>query len=267
MPGRAQPAAANKGAAKPPSGFRRLRPTVVWACAAIVAVSCAVLAGESNAGAQRLAAVTSALNLGSAQSFHKEKAAAEAEAVTRQLSQNVRSLSDDQARLTRRLAAVEQNLDDMTGSVTRQIEAVKQPQSPPWPDDKTPMTMAELAAMLAQPTAGNANPLANPLASASLDASVSAAPANAYGADIGGALTIKSLHARWISLRTAHPQLFEGLRPSVTIRENVKSSHSELRLVVGPFANAEGAAQLCFSLVALKLSCLPTMFDGRLALQ
>lgn len=263
MPDRAPPKAAAKAAAKPPSILQRLQPPAVWAGAAAIAVVCAVLAGKSDAGVQRLAMVTSALNIGSPPSSQREKAPPDPEAVTRQLVQGLRGLSENQARLATRLATLEQNLDDMTGSVTRQIEAAKQPQSPPWPDDKTPMTMAELAAVLAQPPSGNGNPLANPLA----DPTASAALASGYGADIGGALSIKSLHARWISLRTAHPQLFEGLRPSVTIRENAHANRSELRLVVGPFPNAEGAAQLCFTLVTLKLSCQPTMFDGRLALQ
>jgi hypothetical protein len=119
------------------------------------------------------------------------------------------------------------------------------------------MTIAELTAMLVQPPVGSTP--ADPITSGSL--------VSGYGADIGGALTIKSLHARWIGLRSAHPQLFQGLRTSVTIRENARSSRSESRLVVGPFSHAGGAAQLCFSLAALKLSCQPTMFDGRLALQ
>jgi hypothetical protein len=33
----------------------------------------------------------------------------------------------------------------------------------------------------------------------------------AYGADLGTASTMKTLHHRWASLRAAHPQLFEGI--------------------------------------------------------
>jgi hypothetical protein len=97
-----------------------LRPPALWACLTTVAIACAALAGKSDAGAHRLTMVTSALNFRLSQSLHQENAAPDPEAVTRQLAQDVRGLSEAQAQLTRRLAAVEQNLDDMTGSITRQ---------------------------------------------------------------------------------------------------------------------------------------------------
>jgi hypothetical protein len=90
----------------------------------------------------------------------------------------------------------------------------------------------------------------------------------AYGADIGGAPSIKALHVRWAAMLSAHPQILKGLTPVVTLKDNPRSNKISLRLVVGPFANAEQAAQLCASLAALQQSCEPTMFDGQhLALQ
>jgi hypothetical protein len=54
----------------------------------------------------------------------------------------------------------------------------------------------------------------------------------------------------------------------VSLRENQRSNRIELRLMVGPFSNAEAAAQLCALLGTFHLFCQPTMFDGRhLALQ
>jgi hypothetical protein len=92
-------------------------------------------------------------------------------------------------------------------------------------------------------------------------------PLAGYGADIGGALSLNALHALWRGLRLAHPQLFQGLQAAVTIKDNIRSNRAELRLVVGPFANAEAAAQLCTALAAFRQPCQRTMFDGRLALQ
>ena len=79
---------------------------------------------------------------------------------------------------------------------------------------------------------------------------------------------MKGLQTRWTVLLTAHPQLFAGLQPLVSLRENPRTNRAELHLVVGPFSNAEAAAQLCSSLGAHRTPCQPTMFDGsRLALQ
>jgi hypothetical protein len=103
---------------------------------------------------------------------------------------------------------------------------------------------------------------------ASLPLGAASAPRPAaYGADIGSATSIKTLQTRWTGLHSAHRQLFEGLHPSLTLRENPRSSRTELRLVIGPLPNAEAAVRLCRALAAFKQSCQPTMFDGRLALQ
>jgi hypothetical protein len=57
------------------------------------------------------------------------------------------------------------------------------------------------------------------------------------------------------------------LQAGVSIRDNPRFNRAELRLVVGPFAEADAAAQLCAALVRFRLPCQRTMFDGRLALQ
>jgi hypothetical protein len=250
-----------KVAAKTRSSLRkRLGPLGVWACAALFALAVAILAGRSEAGAQRLALVVSSLSLGSSQSFHQGPS--EPEVSTKQLAEALRGLTQDQDRLTTRLVAVERGLDDMTGSITKQIEAARSaPPDPLWPDDKA-TTPEAIAAMLAPPSIATMPSPAGPDETAA-----AAMPTKGYGADIGGSPSIKSLHARWMVLRAAHPQLLDGLRAGVTIHENARTNKTELRLVVGPFASAEAAGQLCASLAALKLSCQPTMFDGRLALQ
>lgn len=84
-----------------------------------------------------------------------------------------------------------------------------------------------------------------------------------YGADIGSALSIQALRARWAGIRSAHPQLLDGLAPTVTLRETPQSNRPELRLVVGPLANADAAARLCAALLPYRLYCHPTLFAGQ----
>jgi hypothetical protein len=83
-----------------------------------------------------------------------------------------------------------------------------------------------------------------------------------YGVDIGSAVSIQVLRARWLGIRSAHAQLFDGLMPVVMLRE-VHTGRVELRLVVGPLANAEAAAELCTALAPYRLSCQPTLFNGQ----
>jgi hypothetical protein len=160
----------------------------------------------------------------------------------------------------------------MTGSISKQIEAAKltSSQAPaPWPTDQQPVAETPAvdtaifapSAMLSYPDAAAAGAASSPL-----DAVLAPRP-GAYGADIGSASSIKTLQTRWTGLHSAHPQLFDGLHPSVTLRENARSRRTELRLVIGPLPNAEAAARLCTALAAFKQPCQPTMFDGRLALQ
>lgn len=232
----------------------RFLPPALWASAAAIALLLAILAGRSDLGAQRAAMIVSSLNLGSHQPLGPGQvtpAPFDAESATRQLAQAVRGLAEDRDRLTARLTALEHNVDDMTGSISRQAEAAKaagaEPlASPaPWPD---------------APATGAAIPWPP-------DAAASLVPLAGYGTDIGSALSLKALQARWAALRSAHPQLFQGLQAGVAVRDNPRSNRAELRLVVGPFSNKEAAAQLCAALAALRQFCQPTMFDGRLALQ
>ncbi len=265
----------------------------LWGSIAAAALLVAVITGRSEVGSQRAAIMLSSLNLTSTPSLRaaatqvasRENQVAsrsfDADPATRQLAQAVRGLTEDRDRLTARLAAVEHNLDDMTGSITRQIEAAKaakvQALPPPWPNEEppvpaTPATIAAVIAPAVPPPAGVASALpTRPLTPAAIqwppDAAASATPP-AYAADVGSAPSIKALHVLWAGIRLAHPQLFEGLEPAVTLRENPHSNRIELRLLVGPLPSAGAATQLCASLAAFRLFCQPTTFAGRhLALQ
>jgi len=274
-------ATSKRPAAQTAFTMQRLWRQAVWGCVAAAALLLAVVAGFTNAGAQRAALVLSSLNGAPASSAQTAQAqpsnqpvsrSLDSDFIVRQLTQSVRALADDRDRMAKRLAAVERNLDDMTGSISQQIEAAKAPSTPPppvasWlatattPFIAVPGTLPPSGWDAAPRPPSTASAAAAAAAAQPLDAIAPAANA-AYGVEIGSASSIKALHARWAGIRSAHLQLLDGLTPVVSLRENPRSHKTELRLVVGPLANAAAAAQLCATLMAVQLSCLPTMFDG-----
>jgi hypothetical protein len=274
-----------------------------WGLAAVAAVFVAVLSSRDELAVQRITTLLVSLNVLPAPPQPHQF---DAESAARQLAQAVRGLVSDRDRLATRLAALERDMEDMTGSVKKQIEAAKTAKSepPPWPDSAPAllMTPADVAAMVkavspAPAAAAAADPPQNqpagqasnqPVVEATADPpssnlpssnppAVAAAPSAAetprptampYGADIGTASTMKALNLRWKWLRSAHPAIFDGLQPLVSVRQNPHSSRTELHLLVGPYANAEAATQFCDFIVPYHLTCQPAMFDGsRLALQ
>lgn len=289
MLGRAQRrnAPSKSAAAKRPSALQNLWRQAGWGLAAAAALSIAVLSGRDDAAMQKVAAFLSSLSL---QPRQTDTHQFDAEAAARQLAQGVRSLTEDRDRLAAKLNAVEHYVRDTTGSIKQQIEtakaeaikAAKQP--PPWPEDAppVPMTPADIAAMVKTVAPAPASAAA-PASSGATDGSSSPAPTSAanqaaadttasigqaYGADIGTASSMKALHARWASLRAAHPHLFEGMQPLVSVKQNPRTGRTELHLIVGPYSNADGAVQFCDFVVPFHLTCQPAMFDGsRLALQ
>lgn len=248
-----------------------------WGLAAAAALGVAVLSGRDDAAPQKVAALLSSLRW---QSQPPVEHSFDAEAAARQLAQAIRSLADDRDKLAARLGAAEHEMRDMSGAIKQQIEAAKAEairtatQAPPWPDSAppVPMTLADVAVMVktASPApAGAAGPSSATTATAEqAPPDTTASLGQAYGVDLGTASTMKSLHHRWVSLRTAHPQLFEGIQPVVSVKQNPRTGRTELHLIVGPYANAETAAQFCDFVVPFHVNCQPAMFDGsRLALQ
>jgi hypothetical protein len=266
-----------------------------WGLAAVAALFVAVLSSRDELATQRVTTLLVSLNVLPAPPQHQF----DAESAARQLAQAVRSLVSDRDRLATRLAGVERDMEDMTGSVKKQIEAVQAAKSEPplWPDTAppVPMTPADIAAMIktvspapaaaaaadlpppSQPSsqpvveAAADPPSSSPPAVAAVSASLAEAPqptAAPYGADIATASTMKALHIRWKWLRGAHPAIFDGLQPLVSVKQNLRTNRTELHLVVGPYPNAEAATKFCDFIVPYHLTCQPTMFDGsRLALQ
>ena len=254
-----------------PQTMQRFRREAYWGAAMMVALLVATLAAQSDVGAGRMAHILVSLNAPS-----DGNRPFDAEAAARELTQDVRTLQQDRDRLAGRLAAIERDMDDLTGSIKQQTDAAKSAQAgsqansqaaEAWPIDAPPMPMtsADVAAMVKSATPVPAQPAATTAALPS-DAAGSHPPA--YGADIGNAPSMKALHAHWAALRTAHPQVFDGLHPVVALRHNAHANRTDLHLVVGPYASADAAAQFCNLLGTFHLRCQPTMFDDHhLALQ
>ena len=205
-------AAARSVAAKKPSAgqnpWQGVWRQAGWGLAAAAALGVAVLSSRDDTAPQKMAALLSSLRSQqpAAHSFDAETAA-------RQLAQAMRGLADDRDKLAKRLIAVEREVRDMSGAIKQQIEAAKAEaiktakQAPPWPESAppVPMTLADIAVMVktvspapasaAEPpsstaatTSNNADEHAPPDATASLG--------QAYGADLGAASTMKTLHHR-----------------------------------------------------------------------
>jgi hypothetical protein len=229
---------------------------VFWGSGAATAMLIAVLAGRGVVASQRAAVAMATLGGTSVAVMQPGQAptqvaphSPDAQIETRRLADAVRDLAADDDQIKSRLAAVEHGMDDVTGSIAQQAAraaraATATPAQSPWPDGP---------AVAATPAA-----IAPPLAIMPMG----------YGVDIGSALSIQALRARWAGVRSAHPELFNGLVPTVTLRDTPRSNRPELRLVVGPLASADAATQLCGVLASYHLFCQPTIFAGQhLALQ
>lgn len=255
-----------KGERERPFSVAGLRRLTLWGGTAAGALLLAVISSHSEVGAERLAA---ALHGGAAQPSRVFDAQAE----TRRLSDAVRGLAADDDAIKMHLAAVERdiqhNLDDVTGSISKEIEAANAARRAD--DGPTVSATAALSATMVKPAVAPpplvlaAAPANQPAGS---DTAAPGPPAVTYGVDVGSGLTIPALRARWEILRSAHPELFAGLRPLVTVKEIPRANRVELRLVVGPFAEPAAATQLCATLTPFGLFCQATIFDGqRLALR
>jgi hypothetical protein len=256
-------------AAKKASAMQRLRRLAAWGATAAMALLLAVLTSGSEVGSQRIATV---LYGGRTQ---VATPAFDAQAETRRLADAVRDLAVDGDQIKARLTTVEHDMDDVTGSISKQIETANAERRAASEDGPTTSATAAASVALApvslapvslEPVAARPAVAASPPApsQSSADAAPPAASASTvYGVDIGSGLTIQALRARWATIRTAHPQLFAGLEPIVRVKEIPYGNRVELRLIVGPIAQAGAATQLCTALTMFGLFCQPTIYDGQ----
>ncbi len=240
------------------AAFKGLRRLALWGGTAALALFIAVISSRSEVGTQRLALALQGGPPPPARGF-------DAEAATRRLADAVHALAADNEQTKTRLASIEQDVNDVTGSVSKQIEAADAARRAD--DGPTVAATAALTAVMVKPATVAPVVLAG-TSPASPDAALPPLPHGQYGVDIGSGLTIPALRARWETLRSAHPALFEGLQPIVSVKEIPRANRVELRLVVGPLTQPAAATQLCAALTTFGLFCQPTIFDGqRLALR
>lgn len=264
-----------------------------WAGAAALALLVAFLAARSDAGWRRLQAGFGASGSGPRQASPPPPAptarAEGMEAEQRRLAEHVSRLTADRDQLLARLAAVERSLE-VTGSLGGTAgptggPAVKGAGMPAAPVAAAP---PNAVAVPAPAVAGGASPatLGPAPAAAKADrldarpgserpaqpgpATARAAPEapidsslthSEFGIDIGGDSSVEALRALWTTVRAQHGALLDGLRPTISLHDSGRQG-VELRLVVGPLANAAAAARLCAVIASTGRSCQPSGFDG-----
>jgi sporulation related protein len=255
-----------------------------WGTVATLALIAVVLTSQTEAGSRRLrsafvdsaepVAVVSALPRG-----------ADSGAEARRLAVQVRELTADRDRLTARIATLERHLEDMTGSIKRQDEklaaaATREPEMTLAPPGRAklpalmapgadhaelPWFMSMRTPQIAEPpvppqrTEAEAPPL--PPARASTANEPEPPARGEFAIDLGGAASIETLRALWVSLKASHGPVLVGLQPLVA-QHPKQPSGVTYRLVAGPLANAEEAARLCSRLPATRTGCHPTKFGG-----
>ena len=260
----------------------------LWGGAAAACLLAVALATRTETGQGRFVAAFGA-GTGTAEVASSPPAPRDSDVDARRMVETIRNLTEDRDRLLARMTALERNYEDVTGSIGRLANSARPPaepvppaQTPPPPVDPAPVASipASAPASAAAPSPAPAVKPASTTAAAAtpLPVATAAAPAtpepaepvstrSEFGVDIGGGPTLASLRVAWDRIKRNHASLLDGLRPVIAVRDN-RGGQVELRLIVGPIANAAVAARLCASLAAAGLSCQPTMFEGqRLALR
>jgi hypothetical protein len=261
-----------------------------WGVAATAALLTVVIAANSTIGRERLAEVLASVNGTAAAEAAKARAEQAAhlarmatlESDTRRLVEMVRSLAGDRERLMARISVLERGLNDVTGSIHKQQAAAPAPApanpaastaaEPPAKATAAPPQTAAPAETGAPAAAAAPPPAAPPSQPPKRVASVAptagmpeleAVQLRAAGVDIGGATSFDALRTLWSTVTASYPDLFEGLQPIVTVRENSKSRAADLRLIAGPLTDAESATHICTMLAAAKRYCRLVTFEGQ----
>jgi hypothetical protein len=240
---------------------------LLWVGLAALAVGSVVWAAQTQTGTERLAQMfdrhsTVATAPPRAMTTVPIVRPADAEIEQRRLAETVRALAA-------RLETLERNVE-ATGSVgaaPTRTDSAPVGLAPPLITGWLPGTLPSAAGIAMAPVVpAPAQAGGLPAFAATEQGAEPTTTRTESAVDIGGDPSLEGLRALWASLKASHAALFEGLRPLVAIREGGKGV--ELRLVVGPLANAVAAARLCATLSAAGQTCQPTIFDGqRLALR
>jgi hypothetical protein len=242
-----------------------------WISAAAAALLIALFSSRDDASGQRAAIVQPVTVIAKTANA---PAPYSVEDGRRQVAQTVHELTEDLTRITTRLAAAERSIDDLTNTVMQQNQTNKEASGktlPAWTNaeafnSSAGPAPASNAVSPAEARLSSPSVFAPTMADAQPDGATASSPA--YGADIGSAISMRALNARWTEVRSSHEELFENLRPVAAVKDNSRTNRVELRLVIGSFANRAEAANLCASLATFHISCQPVMLDGQqIALQ
>jgi hypothetical protein len=264
---------------------RRLRPAGIlrltsWATAATAALALAALASITPTGSERVNVAIAALTGGDARPATPAVARkGELETDRRSLNEALRLLAADRDRLMTRITSLERNLEDITGSIKNQAARAASADTglpiPPIPDIPT-LNMEEPSSKRSDVPAWMSNqptPASDAGAPASFPAvpaaRVAAAPAeaqpaasrNEFGVDIGSGSTLEDVRVLWNAAKSQYGKLIGNLRPIVVRRED-RAGNPDLRLVIGPLANAGAAAKLCATLGAADVMCSTRPYQG-----
>jgi hypothetical protein len=267
----------------PTFNMQSLWQLAIWGISAVIALGLAVAAGYSETGSQRLMLAMNGPT-GDAQKVANGMQAStgsrDAAIDASPLAETVRGLAAERDRLAVRVAKLEQHLDDLTGSIKVQSgtaassaaamhaspQATADPVATPASGSIRPATQASSFAATHQSAAAIAARSETPPGAAAV-ASERPLSADAskvdFGVDIGGAANFEGLRQLWTSTSGSNAALFEGLFPVVALRENSRTRAAELRMIVGPLADAEAATRLCEALAAAHRYCQPAGFEGQ----
>jgi peptidoglycan/xylan/chitin deacetylase (PgdA/CDA1 family) len=249
-----------------------------WGCGATVALAAAIIASQSEVGAQRLQDALATVNV-------REQAQPVVPGEAQRLSETLRVLTAERDRLHARVETLERNL----GTVTASAQAAPAPAQRDDDSGRETLRLAEavqalisdrdrlltrldrlernlgsvtgsIQAVPAPPPRRAPQRIVEPERNTAPDQA--AASGIKFGVDLGGAPSMEMLRAQWAVAQTNYARLFEGLHPLAGIVES-KPGMPELRLIVGPLTDIDAAAKLCAALAAMHASCRTAVFDGQ----
>jgi len=259
-----------------------------WGSAACLAVVAVALVSQTNAGAKRLQLAFSDTEDAAAPVIAKLPLRPPLnDAESKRLAAQLRELASDRERLTVRIATLEHALGDMTGSIRRQDAQIAAATLAPRPSVAATAPVASVAAPAPPEAAAPAKDdlpffmeVRNPQAIAMLEAPTPAPAARAtaeqpavareapaptssseIGVDLGGAPSVGALRELWADLKANYGPLLAGLNPLI-VQHAKHPSGISYRLVAGPLASSEDAAQFCAHFPILRTGCHPAKFTG-----
>jgi hypothetical protein len=212
---------------------------ILWACAAVISLSLLVSFSVTRKGGERLAMLPYEM-----QDVLQKRAPGSS--LTAALDKHFGQYRNEAARLAttrsnfeQRIAQLEENYGDITGSLPKRASVPAPAVAPVAP---------QLQKTAATDEASNG--------------AITITTRSQFGIDLGTDQTMSALRTRWIKLMEQFGMIMTGYEPVISASDT--ETGVVLHLVVGPFSNAQDAAQACMKLRAAGLaSCAPVPYDGQ----